>query len=379
MKILFLKDSFDSGYENRDEVQYIIQALKNNHTATVVTSTFDLDFSRDSPGLKKRDIRFAQRYRIIRKMGFKTPFFHNIIFFVPLRRILKDDFNIIFIHNMGSFSSFLIPIINFLSRRGIILKSDFDMKPYNRARKNWLYRKIILLPAEKSDVIICYTKKEMDYLLDLGLSGNKIKIIPVGINYKKIPDLSTTPGNSKDKCTIGIIGRITEQKGHHVIIKPIKKILKEFPESRFLVAGMKSDRKYTKKFENAFDNYDNFAITGFVRDIYSDFFGICDIILIPSLHESGSIVCLEAMGAGKAVIASNINPHNDYIKSGKNGFLASETEDYYSICKKLIENPGLIKKTGVAARKSVSKYDWSIIGEKIEDIYSGFTSEQKKR
>jgi 1,4-alpha-glucan branching enzyme len=172
------------------------------------------------------------------------------------------------------------------------------------------------------------------------------------------------------KCTIGIIGRITEQKGRHDIIKPMKKLLNEFPGTQFLTAGTRSDDEYATHFIDSFKGFKNFRFVGFVDNIYKDFLSRCDIVLIPSIHESGSIVCLETMAAGKAVIASDINPHNEYIRTGRNGYLIKNNDDYYTVSKNLIENPSLIKKIGDRARISVSDYDWDEIGERVEDIYN---------
>ena len=84
---------------------------------------------------------------------------------------------------------------------------------------------------------------------------------------------------------------------------------------------------------------------------------------------TGANTVVEAMAAGKTVIASDINPHNEYIQSGLNGYLAKKDEDYYKYCKRLLNNPRLIQKIGPSARKSVKKYDWEKIGAKVEEIY----------
>ena len=60
------------------------------------------------------------------------------------------------------------------------------------------------------------------------------------------------------------------------------------------------------------------------------------IVVLPSLFESFSYTCIEAMAAGKAVVGSNNAGMADIIQDGKNGLLANP-ENYrviYSAVKK---------------------------------------------
>ena len=59
------------------------------------------------------------------------------------------------------------------------------------------------------------------------------------------------------------------------------------------------------------------------------------------------------MWKGKAVIGGNIGGIKLQIKDGKNGFLVSSPEETAKRIVQLIKNPSLIKKIGIAAKKSV--------------------------
>jgi glycosyltransferase involved in cell wall biosynthesis len=369
MNIIHLKDSFDPSFEMRDELQFILNALKHGHKVSIVTSNYNLQDKKDLVDLLEKDNKYNNEFEIIRRHGTLMPFGRFIFYLFPFKKLRRNKYDIIFIHNLGSFSSFITPLIKFLNNSKVILKADFSEIPYDKARQSWIYNKLIMFPTHSPDIITCFTHQEKEYLKALGIPAAKINIIPIGIDYSKIPDLTNNPGNPAGKCTIGFIGRLIHQKGLHKIIDPMKKILKEFPESTFIISGIKSDKEYADKFLNSFKKEKNFQYLGFYDNAY-DFMKRCDIIIIPSIHESGSIVCLEAMAAGKAIIASDINPHSEYIRSGKNGFLAESPEDYYEIIKYLMKQPTKIQKIGTAARKNVKKYDWENIGKDVEKIYA---------
>ena len=370
MNIIHFKDTFDSSHEMRDELQIMLQAQEHGHNVSIATSNYNNDFVKDTRNLLTNDKKYSNKVNIIRRSGVKPPFGNFIPYWAPLGMFKKNQYDIVFVHNIGSFSSFFISIVKFLRQPKIIMKADFGLPTYQHAKRSWLYQKLITWPTRTPDIITCFTAPEKDYLIKLGVPESKITLIPVGINYGKIPDLTASPGSPTGRCTIGLLGRMTEQKGHHIIAEPMKKILNEFPNSKFLVSGSKSDRKYAETFLNEFKKYKQFTYFGFVDDIYDDFLKNCDIILIPSIWESGSIFCLEAMGAGKVVVASDMNPHNEYIKNEQNGFLASEPDDYYRICKSLLKDPSKIRKIGKKARQSVSKYDWQSIGKRAEELYT---------
>jgi glycosyltransferase involved in cell wall biosynthesis len=303
-------------------------------------------------------------------MSLKLPFRRQVIFFSTLRNLREGGYNIVFVHNIGSFSSFLIPLINFFCESKIILKADFNKQTYLHAKRNWFYKKLVMLPTNSSDIITCFTKGEKDLLISLGVPHFKIVFIPVIMDIKKVPVLTNSPNSPAGKCTIGILGRISHEKGFHRIISPMQKILKNFPGSKFIVGGPKSDKRYAEEFLNSFKNHKGFSYKGFINKVFDDFMNYCDIILVPSLLEGCSITCVEAMAAGKAVIASDIHPHNEYIKSGKNGYLAKLENDYYRLCKHLLMNPSEIKKLGKAARRSVKKNGRvGTDGKDVEKIY----------
>jgi glycosyltransferase involved in cell wall biosynthesis len=46
-----------------------------------------------------------------------------------------------------------------------------------------------------------------------------------------------------------------------------------------------------------------------------------DIVIVPSFTETGAIIVLEAMAAGKCVVTSNIYPINLYVSHVINSFL----------------------------------------------------------
>ena len=285
---------------------------------------------------------------------------------------LEKKPDIIFVHNIGSGSSFKIPKNRARAGAGVILKADLGRSTYEHMKRSSVYRKLIMEPFDRVDHFTTFSEVERGYLTDLGIPPEKISIIPVGINLENIPDLRLKKGSHRDKLTIGLLARFTEEKGHMSLVEPMTRLLKEYAGIRFLTAGPKTNVKYADTFIENMSVCKNFRYLGTIEhtSIYSKFYNKVDIVLVPSIEETGSITTLEAMACGKAVIASDINPHNVYITSKKNGYLAGTRDDYYKYCSELLSDPGKMIKLGSEARKSMTRYDWKMIGVRLEGLYS---------
>lgn len=95
----------------------------------------------------------------------------------------------------------------------------------------------------------------------------------------------------------------------------------------------------------------------------------CRVFILPSKREAMPQSLIEAMARRKIVISSDTEGGKEIVKDGKNGFLfnigdASELANKLDYA--LSHNISSIKKE---ARKSVEKYSWDKIIEKIEKLY----------
>ncbi len=81
----------------------------------------------------------------------------------------------------------------------------------------------------------------------------------------------------------------------------------------------------------------------------------CEIVLLPSLFESFSYTCAEAMAAGKAVAGSRNGGMSDLIENGKSGALV-DPESYHEIylaLKKMIDDHEFRYEISVNARERI--------------------------
>lgn len=93
--------------------------------------------------------------------------------------------------------------------------------------------------------------------------------------------------------------------------------------------------------------------------------------VLPSPVEPFGIVCLEAMRAGKPVVATNTGGPPEFIGDDVEGILVSprDEEELFEAMQRLCNNSELVKRLGDAAAVQVQNFDWQKITEQYIDLY----------
>ncbi|MCJ7632288.1 glycosyltransferase [Candidatus Bathyarchaeota archaeon] len=90
--------------------------------------------------------------------------------------------------------------------------------------------------------------------------------------------------------------------------------------------------------------------------------------------ETSWVLISASRARGRVVIASDASPIKEYIQHEKTGFLFRDQKEVYSYVKKLLENPGLIGKTGERARREAENYDWQVVLSRYEEMYKSIVN-----
>ena len=368
MKILHLIDNFDARFE-RDQIKLVELLEKRGYDVTVVTSRYSSDerLAKKSE-FKSWEKRFSQA-KILHTPSLRihTPFsFDPAIAYVPSIRIWQD-YDIVHAYTFGAYSSLLASVVKIVRNPKMVLRSDLSLSAYNKAKNAPFYRMILTYPFKIADAVYVYSNLEKHYIVGLGVQENKVWTIPVGIDSDKFSKNSI--GQKDESITVGYLGRFCFVKGIHRIVPVLRTILRTEKKVRVAFTGMLEDMEYANSVMTSLKKYRNFGYLGNLSTSPLRFYNICDIILVPSISETGATIVLEAMASGRVVIASNINPINDYIEHERTGFLFNKQKEVYVYIKKLIEDPNLIREIGRRARKEAAKYDWNLIIRRYEEMY----------
>lgn len=184
-----------------------------------------------------------------------------------------------------------------------------------------------------------------------------------------------------DSCKfkrIVFFGRLNVLKGLVNSSKAMRKILKQYPEWNFTVIGDDGPGPNHKVGMKAWmqeelqDVMDRVTfVDGMNYEELPNAISDSEIVLLPSLFESFSYACAEAMAAGKAVVGSKNGGMADLIKDGENGILVDpdKEKEIYEAIKRLIENNTERYQYSLKARQRIL-HDYNVVETaKLYDRY----------
>ena len=225
--------------------------------------------------------------------------------------------------------------------------------------------KVERLHALEADVIAS-PSRALGHLLakEWGLDQAAIDHVPYPyIPLKKLLKIPTETNTG----VVTFLGRLEKRKGVLDLARAIPHVLKRHPGARFSFVGAaepspdpgKDMRRYLehrlRKYANAI-NFTGPVPSKNIPDVLSD----TDICVFPSIWENFPCVCLEAMSAGRGIVASNMGGMMDMLDSGRVGRLVppGNPREIAAAVIDLLENPGLRSRLGQAARdRLLSEYN----------------------
>lgn len=215
------------------------------------------------------------------------------------------------------------------------------------AKVHWRLR-ITSIFTDKYIAVSHYVKHEV----------SKIVHRPVAVIYNGI-ELNTCPSSSTIRLVAGIIGTIDRNKSQLVAIKAVEHVIRQMDLTIALdIIGAVSDQKYFEEIqayikENNLAEYIN--LKGVIPGIY-DIYALLDCVIVASTDEAFPLVNLEAMAAGKLLIASDTGGNPELIEDGVTGFLFN-VGDHVDLANKLataLQKDDLCQQIVLNAKEKVS-------------------------
>jgi phosphatidylinositol alpha-mannosyltransferase len=199
------------------------------------------------------------------------------------------------------------------------------------------------------------------------------EIIPNGIDVDHFArNAQPWPQYRDGKTNILFVGRLEKRKGLRYLLDAYSRLQRELPNIRLLVVGPGNLDKESHRILSA-RNPQNVVLVGKVsyRDL-ARYYATADIFCSPATGaESFGIVLLEAMAAGKPVVASNIEGYDGIVSHGKQGMLVPkrDPEALSNTLAYLAHNPDLRVRMGMQGRQMVEPYRWSSVSRRVEEYY----------
>jgi len=181
-----------------------------------------------------------------------------------------------------------------------------------------------------------------------GLANPLLRQVPNGIPLCGAPPTPPPPPNGV--LRVSSVGALGMQKGHDVLIDAAGLAEEEWSVT---IVGEGFGRSRLER-QAAAVGRGRVVFAGWRADV-SELLAGSDCICLPSRWESCPYAALEAMAAGRALVASAVDGLNELVEDGRTGFLVppDDPRALAAALDELARRPGLCSKYGEAARARV--------------------------
>ena len=200
------------------------------------------------------------------------------------------------------------------------------------------------------------------------------EIIPNGIDYKHFSaNVAPLPQYQDGKLNILFVGRLEKRKGLRYLLEAYSKLKWEMPNTRLIVVGPGNPDKESYRILSSHGLTDVEFAGRVSYDELPRYYATADIFCSPATGgESFGIVLLEAMSAGKPVVASDIEGFRGIMTDGEQGLLVTkkDTGGLANALGRLARDPELRSKLGGQGSRSAEDYRWEVVAGRVEEYYN---------
>lgn len=238
---------------------------------------------------------------------------------------------------------------------------------------NFLIPKIFIKKSLSASSRIITVSKQLKYRLQLiGVSDQKIKIIPNGVNRRKFYYINSDKNSEnqfhKKNKTILMIGNLIKLKGQHILVEALKILDRENTdldiECLFIGTG-NLDRSIEQAAKSFITNIKIQLIGPVLQNRLVDYYNDADLLCLLSESEGCPNVVLEALTCGLPVLATNVGDLSSIINENIGRILPERNPRVVSHFLKEVLNISWDKKY---ISKYAEQFSWESISPRINHV-----------
>jgi glycosyltransferase involved in cell wall biosynthesis len=151
-------------------------------------------------------------------------------------------------------------------------------------------------------------------------------------------------------------GRLVRQKDLPNLIHAIPSVLRQHPDTFFLLVGSGSEEVAARQLAEALGVAEAMAFVGAVPYAQiSAYFAACDLFVLPSVYEGNARVLAEAAASAKPVVATDVSGTQDTVIEGETGYIVpvGQPKALAEGIIHLLDDPARLAEMGRRAREHI--------------------------
>jgi len=264
------------------------------------------------------------------------------------RRIDKGGYDIVHLHTKRAHALAL-----WLNRRRRLPKYLVTRRMDYGESNNWYTR---CLYNRRVDGVVAISQTIVELLVAAGVERRRIRLIHSGIDPARFCVAENNRAQNK-VATLGCLAVLEERKGIEFLLDAAAQLQSRGLRVQWLIGGEGSLRAALESKSRALGLARVVRFSGFVAKP-EEFLQSLDIFVMPSLFEGLGVAALEAMAAGKPVVATRVGGLAESVLDGQTGRLVPprDGQAIADAVGQILRDPALAQRMGRQGRQRVLEH-----------------------
>lgn len=279
-------------------------------------------------------------------LGWRRPF--DVLPFAALRRLVKSMRPDV-LHVWG-LTALRAVVLTGSRRTNLLVSAALSFAHRTNRMDRWMLR--------RARGVIAFGTAEAERYHRLGFAPSNLTIVSPAMPVQSVPVKQVRlPGvTGNDRVLLGL-GPIEAHKGFREAVWAFDIVRHLYDDVHFVMIGDGSDRPRVEQFAEQIGVRDHVHFLGRSSETAS-FLRRADIVWVPSLRGGGVCTALEAMAAGRPVVASHLPDLAEIVVNGETGFLV-EPDNKAALARQtrlLLDDPSRRRRMGEAGQQHVREH-----------------------
>jgi len=235
------------------------------------------------------------------------------------------------------------------------------------------------------DAIIAISQAARAALVARGIDGERIVVVPSGVAVESFAALDRTAaraalGIDGGRAVVAIVASLHLRKGHAVLLEALAEVVRDVPSLLCVAAGTGPEGDALR------DQASRLGVAGAVRWLgqvadVRPLLAAADVVVMPSLAEGLGVAAIEAMAAGRALVASNVGGLPELLADGEQGLLVppGDPRALGAALARVLGDGALRTRLGDAGRRRAQDFSTAAMARGTEAVYERALAARRTR